>query len=309
MNKMIFIVLAAAFAAAIILLSTFIGTETGPESKFRIKADQNTILFAVTPWGDPKQVKSAYAPLLKYLSERTGKEFQLLVMEDYDVATDNIVDGNIDISVISPIPYIKAKEREPAIQYISTILRERGKGKLGTTFKGYLIALKQRYNGWMFDDFLKAPKKYNLGFISKASASGFAYPMAMMKKRGIDPFKAFKSVTIFENHPAMIDALAAGKIDVGATWEYSLEQARAKHGDVFAVVYTTEDIPSIAWVASKNVSPLFVEKIRHIQDEISASSDLKEKLLRETPDKGWGAVDLKIYDKVEEVIAYVGEFK
>ena len=212
MNKTIFIVLSCAFTLAAISLVTFLGLKTGPQSKFRIKSNENVVLFAVTPWGDPRQVKDAYQPLLQYLGEKTGKKFQLFIMEDYDVALDNIVEGNIDISVISPVPYVKAKQKEAGIQYIATMLRDQG-GKMAATFKGYLIALKSKYAGMTFDDFLKRPERYNFAFVTKASASGFAYPMAMMKKRGIDPYKAFKSVTVFENHPAMIDALIAGKID------------------------------------------------------------------------------------------------
>jgi phosphate/phosphite/phosphonate ABC transporter binding protein len=308
MNKTIFIILACAFALAVISFVTFVGLSTGPQSKFEIKSDESVVLFAVTPWGDPRQVKDAYRPLLQYLSEKTGKKFQLLIMEDYDVALDNIVEGNIDVCVISAVPYVKAVQRGAQIQYISTIMRDQG-GRMAATFKGYLIALKSKYAGMTFDDFLKHQQRYNFAFVTKASASGYAYPMAMMKKRDIDPYKAFKSVTVFENHPSMIDALVAGRIDLGATWEYSLEQARAKYGDIFSIAYTTHDIPSLSWVASKKVDKALVDKIRQVLLELNESGEIKEKLLKDTPDKGWAVIDQSHYDQVSEVLQYVGDFK
>ena len=308
MSKTIFIVLSCTFTLAVILLVTFLGLRTGPQSKFHIKSDQNIVLFAVTPWGDPRQVKDAYQPLLQYLSEKTGKKFQLLIMEDYDAALENIIDGNIDIFFISPVPYVKAKQREPGIQYIATILRDQG-GHMAATFKGYLIALKSKYAGMTIDDFLKSPDKYHFAFVTKASASGYAYPMAMMKKRGIDPYKVFKNVSIFENHPAMVDALVAGKIDLGATWEYSLEKAREQYGDIFTILYTTHDIPAMSWVASKKVEKALVERIRQVLLELNDLTELKEKLLKDTPDKGWTVLDQSHYDQVSEVLKYVGDFK
>jgi len=301
-------VLSCAFTLAAISLVTFVGLRTGPQSKFHIKPNEDVVLFAVTPWGEARQVKDAYQPLLQYLSEKTGKKFQLLLMEDYDVALDNIVEGNIDIFVISPVPYVKAKKREAGIQYISTIVRDQG-GRMAATFKGYLIALKSKYAGMTFDDFLKHPERYRFAFVTKASASGYAYPMAMMKKRGIDPYKAFKSVTVFENHPSMIDALIAGKVDIGATWEYGLDKGREKYGDAFAVAHTIYDIPGLSWVASKKVEKAFVDKIRQILFELNELKELKERLLKDTPDRGWVVIDQSHYDQVNEVLRYVGDFK
>lgn len=308
MNRLIFILLALALTLSVILLATFAGPKTGPELSFHIKPNENTILFGVTPWGESVQMKEAYKPLLKYLSEKTGRKFQLLIMEDYNVAINNLVEGNIDISVTSPVSYVLAREREPGIQYISTIAREEN-GRLAATYKGYLITLKSKYGGLGLEDFLKNANKYSIGFVTQASASGWAYPMAMFKKRGIDPEKVFKKVIVFENHPALTDALVAGKIDIGATWEYNLERAIGKHGDVFSIIYTTYEIPGLSWIAAKKVDPAFVQKIREVQVEIEQEKSLKDRLLKDTPDKGWMIIDEKTYDQVLDVVKYVGAFK
>lgn len=308
MNRIIFALLALVFAVAAISLTTFLGGKEGPASTFKIRTNEDTVLFGITPWGEQRQLKEIYRPLLGYLSERTGKKFQLLVMENYEQTISNIVEGNIDISVMAPVSYVRAKDLEPRLQYIATGVSEY-QGKAHTTYKGYLVAMKAKYDKWTFDDFIRTPGKYNLGLVSKLSASGWAYPLAMMKKRGIDPFRTFKNVLIYDNHPAVIEALMDGKIDIGATWDQNVESSRRKYGDIFTVVYETQDIPGVgSWVASVKVERALIEKIRSALFEISASTELKQQLLKGTPDQGWLITDDHFYDPVRDVIRYVGDF-
>lgn len=308
MNKAIFIVLALVFLFAVISLSTFLGSSSGPTTTFKIKPNENTVLFAVTPWGDPVKIKESYKPLIKYLSEKSGKKFQYLGMEDYEIAVDNVIEGNVDISVLVPVSYIKARERDPSLQYIATALMGPRHGAYGT-YKGVLITLKNKYRGMTLEDFLKNPKKYTIGYVSKSSASGWAYPAAMMKKRGIDPINAFKETIFLQNHPAVFEELISGKIDIGASWDGSLNDSIQKYGDIFNVIYTSNGIPNDVWVASKNVDPLFVKKLRDILMEINNSEELKDKLLSDAHDKGWMMVENSYYDGLREVMSYVSDYK
>lgn len=308
MGRFLYGLLGFAFVLAIVSLVTFLASAPGPETTFRVKPEENTILFAVTPWEESRDVREAYKPLLEFLGQKTGKKFQLLITEDYDAAIDSMVDGTVDIAILPPVSFIIAKERNPDIQYISTVLRER-EGKLFSTYRGHILTLKSKFPGWSFDDFIKEPGKYRLGLVSKKSSSGWAYPMAMMKKMGIDPQTVFKSITIYDQHTDLTDALAAGKIDLGATWEYNLEQATKKHGDIYSVIWTSPPIPGIVWAAGKRIDPSLIAEIRSVQHDIVASPELRARLLSETPDKGWEVVDETFYDSTKEVMRYVGAFE
>lgn len=307
MHKAVFIALAAVFIISALLLALLFSFDTGPKATFHLKPDENTVIFAITPWGESRQARTAYKPLLEYLSKKTAKKFQPLVMEGYNVAIENIAEGNLDIAVIPPVSFVRAKDIEPGIKYISTIERLNG-DKRYTTYKAYLVALKSKFKGWTIKDFLKEPKKYSVAFVTNASSSGFAYPMAMFKKLGAEPSEVFKEVAIFEDHPSVTDAVAKGRIDIGATWEYNLEQAVKKHGDIFEIVEITGNIPGLLWVASKNVPAGLVQKIEDAQAEINSDPKLKEELLKDTPDKGWAFLDESFYDEVKEVLKYVGDF-
>ncbi|MBI4373593.1 MAG: PhnD/SsuA/transferrin family substrate-binding protein [Deltaproteobacteria bacterium] len=307
MNRVIFILLALGLVISSIFLATLFGTRSGPQATFRLKADEETLLFAVTPWGDSRKMKEVYDPLLRYLGQKVGKKFQLLVMEDYETAITAAIEGEIDIIVLPPVSYVSALEREPALQYISTQVRDREGGSFAT-YKGYLVALKSRFAGWHLDEFLKKPSDYRLGLLTKKSSSGWAYPMTMMNKRGVDPQKAFREVVFFDNHPDLTDAVAAGSVDLGATWEYNLEQAREKHGPVFEIIEVTGKMPGIAWVATRTVSPEIVQKIRAAQIELNGLP-IKTVLLQGTPDKGWMVLPEADYNEVREVLKSVGRFE
>ncbi len=308
MNRTIFVLLAVLLAVAAISLVTFYGNRPGPVSTFEMRPDSQTLLFGVTPWGESVSMREAYQPLLRHLSEKTGRKFQLLIIEDYDSAIENIADGSIDIANLPPVSFVTARAREPRLQYISTILREQG-GRRFASYRGYIVAQRARFEGWGFDDFLKDAERYHFGFVTKKSSSGWAYPMAMMRKRGVDPFKEFKKVTIFENHPSVTDAIISGEIDLGATWEYNLEEAVKKHGDLFTVVYTSPAIPGLVWLASPKVETDLVRRIQSLLLEITASDDLRMSLLKSTPDKGWEVLEEGAYREVEEVLKYVGSFE
>lgn len=307
MRRLIFTILAFALVLATILLVTYMGAPPVQQSTFRIRPDGDTILFQVTPWEESRETREGYRPLLEFLSDRTGRKFQLLIVEDYDAAIDNMAEGTIDMAILPPVSFVTAKRRSPGLKYVSTIIREK-EGHSFTTYMGYLMARKTKFAGWTFDDFLKDPNRYRIGLVAKRSSSGWAYPMAMMKKRGLDPDQVFGEVRIFDNHPDVTDAVALGEIDLGATWEYNLEQARKKHGDIFSIVWTSPPIPGLAWVAAEKISDSFVKEIRKIQDEITSSPGLKARLLQTTPDKGWEVVDEQFYDGVREVVEYVGAF-
>lgn len=307
MNRVIFIFLSLVLVTATISLVTLFGSRSAPENAFHLKSDDDTLLFAVTPWGDSRKMKEVYDPLLRFIGGRIGKKFQLLVMEDYETAIEAAVEGEIDIFVLPPVSYVVAKGREPGLQYISTQVREREGGSFAT-YKGYLVALKSRYPGWRLDDFLKKAGEFRLGFVTRKSSSGWAYPMAMMKKKGVDPRKAFREVLFFENHPELTDAIVSQKIDLGATWEYNLEQATLKYGDVFEVVEVTGKMPGIAWVASRGVSRELARKIREIQMELN-KLPIRKELLQGTPDKGWMVLPESDYDQVREVVKFVGIFE
>ena len=109
MKRLILVVLAFALVFAAISLVTYVGSPPGPQSTFRIKSDENTILLAITPWEESREMRTAYQPLLDYLAQQTGKKFQLLIVEDYDAAIDNIVEGIVDLAVLPPVSFVTAK--------------------------------------------------------------------------------------------------------------------------------------------------------------------------------------------------------
>jgi phosphate/phosphite/phosphonate ABC transporter binding protein len=303
-NRVIFAIFAISFTLAIILLVALFGSQPSPQSSFHLKPDEKTILFAITPWGDEKKVREAYKPLISYLEDHLQKKIQFLIMEDYNVLNDNIAEGNIDLTVISPLSYIYAIRKEPNLKYVVTTLKEEN-GKIHDHYHGFIVALKSKYPGWTFDDFIKTPKKYSLGFVSKTSASGYAYPYAMMKKMGLDPYQTFKSVTFYESHSSLVKALNEGKVDLATIGDNMMFEAEKTYGKIYTIAYISDPIPASPWIASKNVDDATVNKLRQILTNIDKNNDLKTLLLKNAPDKGYKVFGSGFYDGIKEVVQYV----
>lgn len=303
-NRVIFAIFAMSFTLAVILLVALFGSKQSTQSSFHLKSDEKTILFAITPWGDEKKVKEAYKPLVSYLDDRLQKKIQFLIMEDYNVLNENIAEGNIDLTVISPLSYIYALKKEPNLKYVVTTLKEEN-GTVHDHYHGFIVALKSKYPGWTFDDFIKTPKKYSLGFVSKTSASGYAYPYAMMKKRDLDPYQLFKNVTFYESHSSLVKALNEKKVDLAAIGDNLMFEVKKTHGDIYTVTYISEPIPASPWIASKNMDDETVKKLRQTLVDIDKSEELKARLLKEAPDKGYKVFGDNFYDGIKEVVKYV----
>lgn len=303
-NRLIFAIFAMSLTLAVILLVALFGSKQPSRSSFHLKSDENTILFAITPWGDEKKVKEAYKPLVSYLETRLQKKIQFLIMEDYNVLNENIAEGNIDLTVISPLSYVYALKKEPDLKYVVTTLKEEN-GAVHDHYHGFIVALKSKYPGWTFDDFIKTPKKYSLGFVSKTSASGYAYPYAMMKKRGLDPYQIFKSVTFYESHSSLVKALNEEKVDLATIGDNLMFESKKTYGDIYTITYISEPIPASPWLASKNMDDATVKKLQRILLDIDRNEDLKAQLLKDAPDKGYKVFGSNFYDGIKEVVRYV----
>src|SRR2546425_278376 len=83
-----------------------------------------------------------------------------------------------------------------------------------------------------------------MGFVSEESTSGFVFPSAYLQSIGIDYKNDFRTYAFLGSHPRATDALVAGSVDAAATWDFNLNQAVPKHGDVFKVIFQTA-IPNL----------------------------------------------------------------
>ncbi|MES2943675.1 MAG: phosphate/phosphite/phosphonate ABC transporter substrate-binding protein [Pseudomonadota bacterium] len=252
--------------------------------------------FGVPPWqkdmtGD--DIRGFYRPMLEELTARLGRRIILVGARDYAEISQLLADGKIDIASISPVPYLLARQKNPRITMILTELSYNAdRSARQDYYTGHILTLKSRTDINKIEDL----KGKRFAFVARESTSGFVVPKNMMVQKGIDWESYFSQSFFLGSHPRVTDALVAGSVDAGATWDFNLSQAIAKHGDVFKVLANSEHIPNLGIAVHPSVSPAHRNIIQQTLTQIDP-----EKL------KGVSAVGYVIrppetYDRIQRLL-------
>lgn len=149
-------------------------------------ARAETIWVGVTPWqkgqsGD--DINRLYVPLLKYLTENTGADFKIKPMPSYEGTADQIASGTIQVAMISPAPYVKAKRANPKLEILVTELSwNHDKTLKRDSYQSHILVKADRADLTSIES-LKGKK---FAFVSEESTSGYVVPLAHLREKKID---------------------------------------------------------------------------------------------------------------------------
>lgn len=218
--------------------------------------------FGVTPWQKDlteDKVRALYKPLLSALGAQVDAEFVIVGAKDYAQISTMLAQGHVQFATISPAPFVAAQRDNPNVKMLVTELSwNLDKTKRSDSYTGYIVTLKSRSDINTVAD-LQGKK---VGFVSKESTSGFVVPRFVLQEQGIDYQTFFGHTYFIGSHPLVTDALVAGSIDAGATWDYNLSQAIALHGDVFKPILTSPPIPNLGIAVHSDVPAAVQEAVK-----------------------------------------------
>ncbi|TMK20692.1 MAG: phosphate/phosphite/phosphonate ABC transporter substrate-binding protein, partial [Alphaproteobacteria bacterium] len=200
--------------------------------------------FGVPPWQRGQSVddiRRLYNPLLDYLGRATDAKITIVTARSYEDMVHYFADGRVDFGTISPMPYVSAQRLNPGVKLLVTELSwDPTHTKRVDSYQGMIVTLRARDDINTVDDL----RGKRMGFVSEESTSGFVFPSAYLQSIGIDYKNDFRNYAFLGSHPRATDALVAGSVDAAATWDFNLNQAVPKHGDVFKVIFQTA-IPNL----------------------------------------------------------------
>jgi len=233
------------------------------------------------------EIRELYKPMLDWLGKQVGCRFDFVGGGSYEEMINMVVEGKVHLAGLGPVPYVIAKQKNPSIKLLLTELQwNPDKTQLVDAYHGYILALKTRKDLNGIEDL----KGKLFAFVDRHSTSGYQYPNAVLRKKGIIPEEYFSKVYFMGSHPRVTDAVAAGSIDAGATWDYNWNQAKKKHGDVFKVLYETPPIPNLTIVSHPSLPAEIVIKIKKVLPTIDPA------LLKGLPTAGFVGRDDGFYD-------------
>ena len=267
-----------------------------PVAEEVIPTDPRPVLrFGIPPWQKSQsvdEIREQYRPVLEWLGTQIGYRFVVVGGRSYEDMIDLVARGNVQLAVLSPVPYIQAKRKNPELELLLTELKwNEAHSATVDSYTGYILARTDRTDLVTAADL----KGKRLGFVNTESTSGWRYPNAMLLAAGIDARTATNALFL-GSHPRVTDAIVAGSVDAGATWDFNLAEAVRKHGDVFKVIMRSPPIPNICLVAHPSVSAELRERIRTILPTAGAE------LFKKAPMQGYVVRPDAYYDVVRTLI-------
>ncbi len=252
--------------------------------------------FGIPPWQKGRsfgEMRQKYLPFLNWMTEQTGCRFVPIGAKSYEDLINKLASGQILVSEISPVPYVLAKQKNPGVNILVTALSPTpDKTGLQDAYLGYIVTLKTHDTINTLQDL----KGRVFGFVKPESSSGFKYPNALMKEQGIDYNTFFAKTLFLGSHPNVTGALVEKSIDAGATWQYNLDSARKKYGDVFKVILKTPPIPNILIATHPDLPMDIREKLQNILPNIPVE------LMKDIPAQGFVVRPDSFYDVVRTVV-------
>lgn len=240
------------------------------------------------------EVRKTYQPMLDWLTEQTGCQFVAVGSASYDDAVENITTGKVHLAELGPVTCVLAMEKNPDIRpLLITLAWNPEKTELVDAFLGYIVTLKKYTEINSVEDL----KGKTFAFVAIESSTGYIYPNALLRDKGIDYSQFFGKTHFLGSHPSVTDAIVAESVIAGATWQYNLAEAIKKHGDVFKIIATTPPVPNQCIAAHPTLSGELQTKVKQLLPTIDPN------LLENLNTKGFAVRPDSFYDTVRKIVA------
>lgn len=174
--------------------------------------DPDTLTFSITPSEDTADELKRYQPVIKHLSETTGKEIDFYAPTSYSSVMEAIAAGWVDIAKLGPASYTLAKEQNDEMTVFATYTRFAG--HMQEEGPGYRANLISKAGSGI--DTVEDAKGATLGLVDPASTSGYLLPYVSFPKAiGGTPLEEYFDRIVFTGaHDLSAIAVKEGRVDV-----------------------------------------------------------------------------------------------
>jgi phosphate/phosphite/phosphonate ABC transporter binding protein len=213
------------------------------------------IVWGFVPYLPENVIRTEFGRIARALGDRLEVPFDIVVTRDYEELRRRVQGGSVDFAQLAPLNYVRAKEEMPGLQIVVTHVADGS-----PTYQGYLLVRDDSPIRRVVD--LRGRR---MCWVDRDSTSGYLYPRALLRKRGIDPDRFFVDPPIFTgNHSAAVDALLAGGCDVAAVYSGALKEGwgRGVARGALRILVKTQRIPYDAYCLRPGLPPSLTVAIR-----------------------------------------------
>ena len=214
---------------------------------------QTVLRVSAIPDESPTELQRKFAPLGKYLEEKTGTKVRFTPVTDYAATVEGLAAKKLDLVWYGGFTFVQARIRTKG-GAIPLVQREEDEN-----FKSVFVTRAGSGISKLSD-----LKGKNFTFGSVSSTSGHLMPRFYLMKAGISPDKDIR-VAFSGAHDATAFQVAGGKVDAGAlnisVWEKLVREKRIDSAQI-KVFYTTPPYYDYNWTVRGDLDPALVQKIK-----------------------------------------------
>lgn len=264
----------------VLILSLFSSCKTKPENIPAPKAyipKELTVQFV--PSHHEKTLEEKVKPLESLLSKKLGIPVKVSIATNYNSIIEAMSSKEIDVGFLPPLAYVLAKDKG-AVDIVLQAQRYGIKEPSGESTKDLvdyyrsMIIVKKDSNIKKLEDL----KGKILAIQDTTSASGYIWPVAEMKKAGINPKTDIEEVKI-KGYDTAILALLNDEVDAAAVFEDARNTVKDDIKDVFdkvVPIYFSKPIPNDTISVRSDMSAEWKENITDAFIDISKDSNGKK---------------------------------
>ena len=204
----------------------------------------DTIRVAVLPDQAPDNLRARHDPLIRYLEERTGLDFELVIPSDYAALLREFAAGEVDLAWFGGLTFVRAELhanavplalRDIDVQFTSCYLAS------ATSERTSIVA----FEGARFS------------FGPELSTSGHLMPRYFLSKQQIVPEEFFSSVRHAPGHDQTAAWVSDGTVDLGVA-NCVIVQSLYGNGqlseETVRIIETTPPYSDYVWAAQESMS-------------------------------------------------------
>lgn len=242
---------------------------------------KNPIKMYFVPSLEAGKVVASGEAIANYLEQETGYKFKVAVPTSYAAVIEALGSYQADIAWLATYAYILAKEKYDAQVQFMTVRNEL------KNYRGQFLALAN--SGIKSIEDIQGK---TIAYTDAASTSGYIYPSAILKQKGIVP----KDMILAGGHTQAILAVYSGRADVACTYwsppdpQGHPKDAREKlletHPDVLdkvSIIGFTDWIPNDTVTFRKDLPPELSAKVNAALVKFSSTPE-GQSILRELYD-------------------------
>jgi phosphonate transport system substrate-binding protein len=282
--------LITAFALTIVVIMFVLPCISNAEDEF---------LIGLIPEENIFRAIQKHRPLEAYLSEKLGIKVKFTILSRYGDIVERFIARDMDGAFFGIYTSALAMEKlnvEPIARSVTL--------DGGTTARGVLFARKDSGIKSLAD-----MEETHAAFVDRATATGFIFAIAYLKKHGItDPESFFAEYSFTGSHESSIFAVLDGKSDIGAAKSRVLERLIANDPIVKEELYIiakSPDLPDNTLMIKKDIDPELKRKFKETLLKLNRTPE-GLKILDNLGIKGFIDASEEDFSEVKELASNAG---